>query len=134
MFDILIWSTLWINRTFLSKLQALLLSTLKQCDLPTVRVLLDDLRVRHRTTESPSFFLDQFSGPFFLDEATHSPELFSEIKTGRFSEIAAAVGVESSTVQSWALTLEQNQIIKIVRPDVSSLNKRIIKSPKVYPH
>jgi hypothetical protein len=100
-----------------------------------VRDLLDDLRVRHRTTESPSFFLDQFSGPIILDEATHSPELFSEIKkTGRFSEIAAAVGVESSTVQSWALTLEQNQIIKIVRPYVSSLNKRIIKSPKVYQH
>ena len=267
---------MWIHRTFLSKLQALPLSTLKQCELPTVRVLLgprqvgktsllerlgkyqlvllDDLSVRHQATENPSFFLDQFRGPIILDEATQSPELFSEIKkrvdsakrlrlkgvefkkfdywitgsnqtlmatqiqeslagraefynlntlsiqeTGEdnlsklclaggwpelysgsgqepvsylnglissfierdiiqaagiekkaaftrtlqllagsigeminFSEIAAAVGVESSTVQSWALILEQNQIINIVRPYVSNLNKRIIKTPKIY--
>ena len=267
---------MWINRVLFSKLQHLPLSTRGQCELPTVRVLLgprqvgktsllerltsyqlvsfDDLSVRHQATENPSLFLDQFKFPIILDEATHSPAIFLEIKkrvdlakrqrlkglefkkfdywitgsnqtimanqiqeslagradffnlntlsiqeTGEshlstlclsggwpelysgsgqqpvnylnglissfiekdivqaagiekkaaftkmlqllagsigemlnFSEIAAAVGVESPTIQSWALILEQNQIIKIVKPYVSNINKRLIKTPKIY--
>ena len=49
-----------------------------------------------------------------------------------YSAIAAAVGVESTTIQSWALILEQNHLIKIVAPYLNTLNKRLIKTPKIY--
>lgn len=49
-----------------------------------------------------------------------------------FSSLAAATGVESTTVQSWTLLLEQNGILKLVQPHMNSLNKRLIKTPKLY--
>ena len=49
-----------------------------------------------------------------------------------FSAIASACSVESTTIQSWALILEQNNLIKILQPFMNTFNKRLIKSPKVY--
>lgn len=49
-----------------------------------------------------------------------------------YSEIARATGVESTTIQSWTLVLEQNHLIKIVLPYMNTINKRLIKTPKIY--
>ena len=49
-----------------------------------------------------------------------------------YSSIASAVSVESTTVMSWTLILEQNHLIKVVTPYMNSLNKRLIKTPKIY--
>jgi predicted AAA+ superfamily ATPase len=48
------------------------------------------------------------------------------------TDIARAVGVESSTVRSWLSLLEQNGILRELRPYPSNLNKRLLKSPKWY--
>jgi len=48
------------------------------------------------------------------------------------SDIAANVGVESSTIHSWVAKLEQNAILRTVHPYYTNLNQRLIKSPKVY--
>lgn len=49
-----------------------------------------------------------------------------------YSEIAATVGVDLTTVQSWTLILEQNHLIRVVPPYMNSINKRLIKTPKIY--
>lgn len=49
-----------------------------------------------------------------------------------FSSLAGLVGVESPTIQSWTLILEQNKVVKILPPYLSNLNKRLIKMPKIY--
>lgn len=49
-----------------------------------------------------------------------------------FSLIASATGVESTTIQSWTLILQDNEILKLVLPFMNTLNKRLIKTPKVY--
>lgn len=41
-------------------------------------------------------------------------------------------GVSGPTVKSWLSLLETNQIISIVNPYFTNLNKRLIKMPKVY--
>lgn len=43
-------------------------------------VLFDDLSIRNLAETNPSFFLDQFTGPLILDEATLAPQIFPEIK------------------------------------------------------
>jgi uncharacterized protein len=43
-------------------------------------VPLDDFQIRQRATENPRLFLDQFTGPLILDEATQAPSLFLELK------------------------------------------------------
>ncbi len=48
------------------------------------------------------------------------------------SSIASAVSVESSTVQSWVHILEQNGLVKTLLPFSNNLNKRLIKTPKIY--
>jgi predicted AAA+ superfamily ATPase len=48
------------------------------------------------------------------------------------SDIAKSVGVETTTVQSWAAKLQENAIVRILRPYSNNLNKRLIKTPKVY--
>lgn len=49
-----------------------------------------------------------------------------------FSDIASEVSVQMTTVQSWTLILEQNGLLKTVSPYFSNLNKRLIKTPKLY--
>jgi predicted AAA+ superfamily ATPase len=48
------------------------------------------------------------------------------------SDIAKSVGVDVTTVQSWVSIAEQNGILRSLRPYHTNLNKRLIKSPKVY--
>ena len=40
----------------------------------------DDLSVRQLAQNNPKYFFEQFKGPLLLDEATHAPEIFLEIK------------------------------------------------------
>lgn len=49
-----------------------------------------------------------------------------------FTEIGAAVGIDSRTVKNWISILEASGIIMILQPYVSNLAKRIIKTPKLY--
>jgi hypothetical protein len=46
--------------------------------------------------------------------------------------LGAAVGVDAKTVQSWLTVLESSYIIYLLQPYHNNLNKRIIKSPKLY--
>lgn len=48
------------------------------------------------------------------------------------SDIAKNVGVESTTLSSWAAKLQQNAIVRLLPPYFTNLNQRLIKSPKVY--
>jgi hypothetical protein len=49
-----------------------------------------------------------------------------------FSSLSSLIGVESPTVQSWSLILEQNKLIKILPAYMNNINKRLIKMPKIY--
>lgn len=49
-----------------------------------------------------------------------------------YSHLATHAGVESPTVQSWALVLEQNKLIKILPTYFTNLNKRLVKMPKLF--
>ncbi|MBL7858463.1 MAG: ATP-binding protein [Cyclobacteriaceae bacterium] len=46
--------------------------------------------------------------------------------------LGAAAGVDAKTVQSWLTVLESSYIIFLLQPYHNNLNKRIIKSPKLY--
>lgn len=47
-------------------------------------------------------------------------------------EIARSIGVDTKTIQAWLATLESSYIIYLLQPWYNNLNKRIIKSPKLY--
>ena len=47
-------------------------------------------------------------------------------------EFAKQIGVDSKTVQSWIGILEASYIVFLLQPWYNNLNKRIIKSPKIY--
>jgi uncharacterized protein len=47
-------------------------------------------------------------------------------------EIAKQVGVDSKTILSWLGVLESSYIIFLLQPWYNNLNKRVIKSPKLY--
>jgi len=49
-----------------------------------------------------------------------------------FSKIAAEIGKEVNTVKSWVSILQNSGIIYILEPYFSNINKRIIKTPKIY--
>lgn len=49
-----------------------------------------------------------------------------------YSEVAAACGVELTTIQSWVRLLEANGVVRRLQPYTSNLNLRLIKSPKFY--
>jgi len=48
------------------------------------------------------------------------------------SDIARNIGVDTTTLQSWMAKLEQNALVRILRPYFSNLNQRLIKTPKLY--
>jgi predicted AAA+ superfamily ATPase len=48
------------------------------------------------------------------------------------AEIARAVGVDVTTVQSWLSIAEQNGILRTLMPYHTNLNKRLLKTVKVY--
>jgi predicted AAA+ superfamily ATPase len=47
-------------------------------------------------------------------------------------ELAKQIGIDSKTVQSWIGLLEASYVIFLLQPWHNNLNKRIIKSPKIY--
>lgn len=49
-------------------------------------------------------------------------------------ELAKKIGIDSKTVQSWISLLEASYILFLLQPWHNNLNKRIIKSPKIYFH
>lgn len=48
------------------------------------------------------------------------------------ADIAKNVGVDATTLWSWLSKLEQNALVRIVRPYYNNLNQRLIKTPKAY--
>lgn len=49
-------------------------------------------------------------------------------------ELSKKIGVDTKTIQSWLGLLENSYIIFLQQPWYNNLNKRIIKSPKLYFH
>lgn len=49
-------------------------------------------------------------------------------------QLAREVGVDGKTIQSWLGVLESSYIIFMLQPWYRNLNKRIVKSPKLYFH
>lgn len=47
-------------------------------------------------------------------------------------ELAKQIGIDSKTIQSWIGILEASYIVFLLQPWYNNLNKRIIKSPKIY--
>lgn len=47
-------------------------------------------------------------------------------------EIARSIGVDTKTIQAWLGVLESSYIIYLLQPWYNNLNKRIIKTPKLY--
>jgi hypothetical protein len=65
-------------------------------------------------------------------------ELFLRLCAGRTAQvvnmnsISGEVGVSHNTVKQWLSVLETSFIIKLLRPYHGNINKRIVKSPKLY--
>ncbi len=49
-----------------------------------------------------------------------------------YEDIARMVGVSSPTIKEWVSILERSGVIFILRPYHTSINKRLVKTPKVY--
>jgi hypothetical protein len=49
-----------------------------------------------------------------------------------FSDVAANVSADVTTVQSWVSLLEENGILRRLQPYYTNLNQRLIKAPKFY--
>lgn len=49
-----------------------------------------------------------------------------------FSDIARDSGVSSVTIKEWVSLLERSDIVYLLKPYANNLNKRLIKSPKLY--
>jgi len=47
-------------------------------------------------------------------------------------EMARTIGVDTKTIQAWLSVLESSYIIYLLQPWYNNLNKRIIKTPKLY--
>lgn len=56
-------------------------------------------------------------------------------RTGKmlnYTDIASEVGVSVMTIKSWVSILVSSNIIYLLQPYFSNLNKRIVKTPKIY--
>lgn len=49
-----------------------------------------------------------------------------------YSEISKEIGISVSTVKDWFSILESTYIIRLLRPFHNNMNKRLVKSPKLY--
>lgn len=49
-----------------------------------------------------------------------------------YESLGNEAGIKGKTVKEWISLLEQNKIIYVLHPYFSNLNKRLIKSPKIY--
>ncbi len=83
-------------------------------------VLFDDLGIRNLAQENPALFLDQFTGPLILDEATLAPQIFPELKRRidierrRQQEAGSA-----STIDLWITGSNQTLLHKAVRESLA---------------
>ncbi len=65
-------------------------------------------------------------------------EVFLKLCAGRngqvlnYSAIGSDCGLDNKTVKKWLSILEASYIIKLVSPYYKNLNKRLVKSPKIY--
>ena len=65
-------------------------------------------------------------------------EIFLKLCAGRnaqvvnYSAIGSECGIDNKTVKKWLSILEASYIIKLVSPYYKNLNKRLVKSPKLY--
>lgn len=65
-------------------------------------------------------------------------EIFLKLCAGRTGQIlniaslANECGIDSHTAKSWISILEASYIIKLLKPYYRNLNKRLVKSPKLY--
>lgn len=65
-------------------------------------------------------------------------ETFLKICAGRTAQlvnsnaVSEEIGVSHNTVKQWLTVLEESYVIKLVRPYHANVNKRLIKSPKLY--
>jgi predicted AAA+ superfamily ATPase len=130
----------------LKNLKNLPLSTTGQCELPTVRILLGPRQcVETRRDHSVAYLNDLISTFIERDvmqaagiekkSAFHKTIKLLAGSVGEvlnFSSLSGLVGVESPTVQSWSLILEQNKLIKILPAYMNNINERLIKMPKIY--
>ena len=48
------------------------------------------------------------------------------------SNVASACGISHATAQNWLSLLESSRIVYLLRPFSGNLNKRLVKSPKIY--
>lgn len=65
-------------------------------------------------------------------------QLFLKLCAGRTGQLvnlkalSDEVGISHNTVKQWLSVLEESYIVKLVRPYFADLNKRLIKSPKLF--
>lgn len=65
-------------------------------------------------------------------------EIFLKLCAGRtgqlvnYSAIAGETGIDVKTAQRWLSVLEAAYIVRMIRPYYRNLNKRLVKSPKLY--
>jgi len=65
-------------------------------------------------------------------------ELFLKLCAGRTAQLvnlnalSEEIGISHNTVKQWISVLEESYIIRLVRPYHANVNKRLVKSPKMY--
>ena len=50
----------------------------------------------------------------------------------KYDEIANAIGISAPTAKAWVSILERSGVIYILKPYLSNITKRLVKTPKVY--
>lgn len=65
---------------------------------------------------------------FLMMCASHAGQLINR------DEFSRNIGVDTKTIQAWLGVLETSYIIHLLQPWYNNLNKRIVKSPKLYFH
>ncbi len=65
-------------------------------------------------------------------------ELFLKLCAGRTAQLlnmnalSEEIGISHNTVKQWISVLEESYIVRLVRPYHANVNKRLVKSPKLY--
>lgn len=81
-------------------------------------IYFDDISIQRSARENPTLFLDQFSGPLVLDEASIVPELFFELKR-RVDEYKRTKRDKSRKVDIWLTGSNQTLLNKHVRESLA---------------
>lgn len=81
-------------------------------------IYFDDLATQRSARENPRLFLDQFSGPLLLDEATIVPEIFFELKR-RVDEYKRTKVKKTEPLDIWVTGSNQTLLNKHVRESLA---------------